>query len=283
MEKEGYRRSTILSAVSSLKSVARKADLLNPDSVKTYLAKANVSEGRKEALVVRLARFYKYKGMPFQKPHYKRDERLPFIPLESEIDQLISGVGKKAACFLELLKETGVRPGEAWNLKWFDLDYERNAVSISPEKRSHARQLKLSSRLIAMLNTRTKSGNYVFRDDSDDPIISLVYFRRGYERRRKNLAVKLQNPRLTQISFKTLRHWKATTEYHRTKDILHVMQLLGHKNIRNTLVYTHLVSFESDDYVSKVAKTVKEAQELVEAGFDYVCDVEGFKVFRKRK
>jgi integrase len=138
MEKEGYRRSTILSAVGSLKSVARKADLLNPDSVKTYLAKANVSEGRKEALVVRLARFYKYKGIPFQKPHYKRDEKLPFIPLESEIDQLISGVGKKAACFLELLKETGVRPGEAWNMKWFDLDYERNAVSISPEKRSHA-------------------------------------------------------------------------------------------------------------------------------------------------
>lgn len=61
------------------------------------------------------------------------------------------------------------------------------------------------------------------------------------------------------------------------------MRMLGHKNIRNTLVYTHLVSFESDDYVCKVAKTVKEASELVEAGFDYVCDVEDYKVFRKRK
>jgi len=72
-------------------------------------------------------------------------------------------------------------------------------------------------------------------------------------------------------------------EYHKTKDILHVLQLLGHKNIRNTLVYTHLVNWESDEFVSKVAETVKEAQELVEAGFDYVCDVEGYKVFRKRK
>jgi integrase len=34
---------------------------------------------------------------------------------------------------------------------------------------------------------------------------------------------------------------------------------------------------------SKVAKTVKEARELVESGFDYVCDIEGYKVFRKRK
>jgi hypothetical protein len=72
-------------------------------------------------------------------------------------------------------------------------------------------------------------------------------------------------------------------EYHRTKDILHVMHLLGHKNIRNTLVYTHLVNWESDEFVSKVAKTVEEAEQLVQAGFDYVCDVEGYKLFRKRK
>jgi len=91
-----------------------------------------------------------------------------------------------------------------------------------------------------------------------------------YRRQRKRISAKLQNPRLDQIAFKTLRHWKATTEYHKTKDILHVMQLLGHKNIQNTLVYAHLVNWESDESVSKVAKTVKEAQELVEAGFDYV-------------
>jgi len=72
-------------------------------------------------------------------------------------------------------------------------------------------------------------------------------------------------------------------EYHKTKDILQVMQLLGHKNTRNTSVYTHLVNWESDEFISKIAQTVKETQELVEAGFDYVCDVEEYKVFRKRK
>ncbi|MGD0977760.1 MAG: methyltransferase domain-containing protein [Candidatus Bathyarchaeia archaeon] len=51
--------------------------------------------------------------------------------------------------------------------------------------------------------------------------------------------------RLTRkIHFYTLRHWKATMEYHRTKDILYVMKLLGHKNIANTLIYTQLVEFE---------------------------------------
>ncbi len=80
-----------------------------------------------------------------------------------------------------------------------------------------------------------------------------------------------------------MRHFKATMEYHKTKDILHVMQLLGHKNIKNTLVYTHLVNFEGDDYVCKIARTVDEAKALIEDGFDYVTEVEGIKLFRKRK
>lgn len=72
-------------------------------------------------------------------------------------------------------------------------------------------------------------------------------------------------------------------EYAKTKDILHVMRILGHKNIKNTLVYTHLVNFEADEYVSKAAWTLEEALKLVESGFEYVCDVEGAKIFRKRK
>jgi hypothetical protein len=37
-------------------------------------------------------------------------------------------------------------------------------------------------------------------------------------------------------------------EYAKTKDILDVMQLLGHRNIKNTLVYTQLSKFESNKY-----------------------------------
>jgi len=44
-----------------------------------------------------------------------------------------------------------------------------------------------------------------------------------------------------------------------------------------------LVNFQDDDYISKVAHTVEEACNLVEAGFEYVCDVSAAKIFRKRK
>ena len=61
------------------------------------------------------------------------------------------------------------------------------------------------------------------------------------------------------------------------------MNFLRHKNIRNTLVYTHLVNWETDDYTCKVARTVEEAKTLIESGFDYVTDVDGLKPFIKRK
>ena len=75
-------------------------------------------------------------------------------------------------------------------------------------------------------------------------------------------------------------------EYHRTKDILYVKQLLGHKRIENTLIYVQLAEElfkDQQNYTSKIAKTEGEACTLVEAGFDFVCDFNGNKLFRKRK
>jgi integrase len=137
-----------------------------------------------------------------------------------------------------------------------------------------------------MLNSQPKKYTYVFRNHQIDSVKHLQRFREVYREQRKRISHKLQNPRLDQITFKTLRHWKATTEYHRTKDILHVMQLLGHKNIQNiqnTLVYTHLVNFGSDDYICKVAKTIEEAKSLIENGFEFVTSFQDAKLFRKRK
>ena len=75
-------------------------------------------------------------------------------------------------------------------------------------------------------------------------------------------------------------------KYAKTKDILHVMQMLGHKNIQNTLKYIHLanaISSISDEFVCKVAKTINEASELIEAGFEYILEMDSTKLFRKRK
>lgn len=77
-------------------------------------------------------------------------------------------------------------------------------------------------------------------------------------------------------------------EYHHTKDIIHVQQVLGHRSINNTMVYITLAKelFKGQqEYVSKVAKNVKEACALVDAGFEYITGKydDGGKIFRKPK
>jgi integrase len=111
----------------------------------------------------------------------------------------------------------------------------------------------------------------------------LNYFRQNFMKQRQRIAFKLQNPRINRISFHTFRHFYGTMEYHKTKDTLHVQQRLGHRSILSTMLYTQLVSFESDDYHVKTARSLKEDEELVSAGFEYVTEREGVKIYRKRK
>jgi hypothetical protein len=61
------------------------------------------------------------------------------------------------------------------------------------------------------------------------------------------------------------------------------MNLLGHRNIESTLVYTQLIGSEGDEYHSAVAKTVDNARKLIGQGFEYVCTPEEIIIFKKRK
>jgi len=64
------------------------------------------------------------------------------------------------------------------------------------------------------------------------------------------------------------------------------MKTLGHKNINNTLFYVQLAEElfkDQQEYVSKVAKNEADACALIEAGFDFVCDFNEAKIFRKPK
>jgi integrase len=137
-----------------------------------------MSESRKAKLTEDLARFYAYKHIPFDKPNYRRIEKLPFIPLEAEVDQLIASCNRKVAAMLQLIKETGMRAGEAWNLKWTDLDTEQRTINVAPEKNSNPRHMAVSSQLVGMLNALQKRHKLIFRNPNIDPLTSMEVFRR---------------------------------------------------------------------------------------------------------
>jgi len=83
--------------------------------------------------------------------------------LESEIDQLITGCEKTIASILQLLKENGMRIGEASRLKWTDLNLQNNTITLNePEKHGKARMFKASVKLIGMLQALPKKNEGIF-------------------------------------------------------------------------------------------------------------------------
>ena len=104
---------------------------------------------------------------------------------------------------------------------------------------------------------------------------------------RLRVAEKLKNPRIIKIHYHTFRHFKATQLYHQTRDVLYVMKFLGHRDVKNTLIYIDLeiacFSKGGDEYHAKTARTETEALQLIETGFEYVCDLGEAKLFRKRR
>jgi integrase len=280
LKKQGYAESTVKMRTRVLEQLVREgANLLDPESVKRAIAAHdNWSEGYKLSVVNAYDKFAEMLGLRWDPPNYQRVRELPFIPLEKEIDALIAGCGRKVAASLQVMKETAMRIGEVWQLRWTSIDEERQTIKCRSEKHGDPRMFKVSSKLIAMLNALPKTSELVFGGTS------LNGHRWNFTKQRRRLARKLQNPRLNQITFHTFRHWKATMEYHRTKDILHVKRMLGHRKIDSTLVYTQLVDFEcEDDFTCRTARTLEEAKMLIEAGFEYVTDMEDVKLFRKRK
>lgn len=153
MKKQGYAESTITTRVKALEVLCKRgANLYDPESVKEIIARQGWSEGRKASMVKAYNCFLRMVGGSWNPPIVREVEKLPFIPTEQELDNLIAASKGKLAVFLQLLKETGMRAGEAWSLKWTDIDFESGSVRVTPEKGSRARCFKLSGRLLAMLN-----------------------------------------------------------------------------------------------------------------------------------
>lgn len=287
LKNEGYREATIKAYTCALVTLTNKgANILNPESVKEIIAKQKQwTETSKFNYATFYDAFTKIMGIKWKKPKYRPSESIPFIPLESEIDQLIYGCGKKLSIGLQIIKETAMRVGELYKLKWTDIDPQKNLITVNnPEKGSMSGIYRISQELMSRILSLPKKSEFIF-NGSHRSFIANFYTAR------KRLAEKFANPRLLRITTKTLRHWKATTEYHKTRDLLHVKEnVLRHKRVQNTMKYIHIEKAiygpsNNDEYHVKVATNIKEACELVECGFEYVTGEysDGGKIFRKRK
>jgi len=282
MKKNAYADSTIKATAKRLKSLQRNCNLKDPEDVKGYIADKKCSNAYKETLIETYDLLMKSINQQWNKPFYERYDKLPKIPTEEKVNMLISNARPRMSLFLSMSKDLGTRPIELTWLKVRDITLDNGVVNITSAKYCVGRTLKLKANTLEMLKKYiNKKG--LNQDDRLFPTQS-ENISEEYRKTRNALAKKLQDPTIRQIRLYDFRHFKATMEYHKTRDLLHVKALLGHKDLKTTLRYTQLLeTLASDEYHCKTATNIKEATQLIENGFEYITEMDGTKLFRKRK
>ena len=179
-----------------------------------------------------------------------------------------------------------IEKGKDIRVKWCDVDLQRKVIVCNEsEKGSNTRVFgNISDKLLIMLTQMPKINEFVF---GESPINSL---KTTYGRSRKRLAFKLANPRLNEIHFHTLKHWKATMYYHYKPDMLLVAEFLGHRELENTRLYIQLEKSLFKDlpnyqFITRLDFNTQQACDLIDVGFEYITGEynDGGKIFRKHK
>jgi integrase len=286
LKKQGYAELTLEGISKRLRFFERNTDVTDPETIKEFIAKQEKwGKAYKESMVNAYNHYVEHFGLTWNKPTYSRDERIPNVPTTEQANIIIASSGKKYSMIFSILRDTGLRPIELTRLPLKNMDLEKGLLHPQTAKNGSARILTLPAPTLAMLK------NYIAKHDyniNDKIFPTTKVMGHVWNRIRNRLAKKLHQPELTKFRLYDLRHYYATMLYHKTKDILLVKQQLGHKRIEHTLIYTHLINFKTDEYISRTVQlgtptTLKEICELAEAGFTKFTEIEGYQIFKKPK
>jgi integrase len=271
---EGYEKR--------LRFLEANTDINNPETIKSFIAKQPTwGNAYKESMVNAYLHYVELNNLQWIKPKYSRPERLPNVPQTEQVNKIIASSGDKFSKIFSILRDSGLRPIELQRSK--DKNYDLTIGLISPETAKHgnARIIKLPEQTLALLKDYISQYGYNFPTTE-----AMTHM---WDRTRNRIAKKLKEPDLLKYRLYDLRHYYATMLYAKTKDIHLVKQQLGHKRIEHTLIYTHLINFKTDEYVSKAVQILgnpnflNEICQLAESGFSLFTKTEEYQIFRKPK
>ncbi len=171
-------------------------------------------------------------------PLTKKDKKLPLVLNKKEIHKMIDVTyNLKHKLVLMFLYYAGLRLNEARNMRWTDLDFERELIHLKIAKGGRERVIFLHQRLQDTLKVYgLKDDGLIFIPDSDGH----KYSPRTIQEIVKH-AAKAANIRKI-VSPHTLRHSFATHLLEAGADIKYIQLLLGHKDIKTTQIYTHVAN-----------------------------------------
>jgi len=281
MKNNGKADITIKWFDKALTTISQYANLSDPETVKQFIANKTVTNGTKRNYCIAYNKYAQYYKIKWEMPKYKPKAKIRKIPTTEKLEMLIAGASPTMSLKLAISKETGLRPIELCTLKVKDIDTDQRTIYPTTAKNGNPRTLKISSNLNVTLQNHINKNKLnptdkLFKNTAEQ-------YSQYYRKMRNHLAQKLSDQSLKTIKLYDFRHYFATTLYAKTRDILYVKQQLGHKNIETTLIYTQLLNLKDDEWTCKTAITIQQATQLIENGFNYITEINGTKLFRKRK
>ena len=188
----------------------------------------------------------------------KKPISLPKSISEDDVVKLLNApkldslIGLRDKAMLELLYASGVRISELVNIKFSDLDLERNIIKVFG-KGSKERLVPFGEDAAQSISA------YIYERKKNKDIASIKYIflsnrgskisRHAFWHRLKEYCLEIGLKR--DISPHSLRHAFATHLLNRGADLRSVQVLLGHSDLSTTQIYTHIAKQRLSELVKK--------------------------------
>jgi site-specific recombinase XerD len=175
-------------------------------------------------------------------------QRIPMVLSKNEIKRMIEVTkNPKHKLLIQLMYGCGLRVSEVINLKPEDIDIERRVLTVRSGKGGRDRQLPIPNSLIPVLkDSISVKGKYIFegRNNQINPKTA-----------QKIVKIASKKARiLKNVSCHTLRHSFATHLLESGTGIRYIQELLGHKKLQTTQIYTKV----STSQISRIKSPLDE-------------------------
>jgi len=175
--------------------------------------------------------------------------RLRYLKTE-EIKKLLDACADHVRSIVIAALNTGMRKSEILNLCWREVDLKNRKITVINAKNNETRVIPINKTLYEELLTLSQKlkGEYVFSNRNGDPFGDI----------KKGFSAALERAGIEDFRFHDLRHTFGSHLVMQGVNIKTVQQILGHKDIKMTMRYSHL----SPEYVHKAMEKLDTAWTL---------------------